>query len=226
MSPSLAFLVQAAYFVARKSDPRYRDTEVPGLIDDSLTMTNQLLDLCDYPIKDDRKTLGMQKQFPDLFKLAPSRVIIPLQESLTANFPPTSSSEATHQPFPLDAPTFECLSTLFFQFFFTQPLAVLHDEIEIMRSLAKPRKITIRGSDGKTYVFLGKPKDDLRKDARLMDFNGMINKLLKANSDSRRRKLCEFFLRATHNAGLICRRYPHLRCRHPKRGVWVHTMGI
>lgn len=65
-----------------------------------------------------------------------------------------------------------------------------------MRSLARPRKITIEGSDGRLYVFLGKPKDDLRKDARLMDFNGIINKLLKANSESRRRKLCEFFLRA------------------------------
>jgi serine/threonine-protein kinase ATR len=65
------------------------------------------------------------------------------------------------------------------------------DEIEIMRSLAKPRKITIMGSDGQIYMFLGKPKDDLRKDARLMDFNAMINKLLKANSESRRRQLRE-----------------------------------
>jgi serine/threonine-protein kinase ATR len=70
----------------------------------------------------------------------------------------------------------------------------LYDEIEVMRSLAKPRKISIRGSNGQSYVFLGKPKDDLRKDARLMDFNGIINKLLKANSESRRRKLCVFFL--------------------------------
>ena len=69
-----------------------------------------------------------------------------------------------------------------------------------MRSLAKPRKISIRGSDGQSYVFLGKPKDDLRKDARLMDFNGIINKLLKANSESRRRKLCEF-LSLRHAAG-------------------------
>ena len=60
-----------------------------------------------------------------------------------------------------------------------------------MHSLAKPRKITIRGSNGQTYMFLGKPKDDLRKDARLMDFNAIINKLLKSNSESRRRHLCE-----------------------------------
>lgn len=70
-------------------------------------------------------------------------------------------------------------------------LSAFHEEIEIMKSLAKPRKITIQGSDGKVYMFLGKPKDDLRKDARLMDFNAIINKLLKSNSESRRRHLCE-----------------------------------
>lgn len=55
--------------------------------------------------------------------------------------------------------------------------------------MARPRKITIHGSDGLIYMFLGKPKDDLRKDARLMDFNSIINKLLKTNSDARRRQL-------------------------------------
>ena len=63
------------------------------------------------------------------------------------------------------------------------------DEIDVMKSLAKPRKITIRGSDGQIYMFLGKPKDDLRKDARLMEMNSIINKLLKGNSESRRRQL-------------------------------------
>lgn len=61
-----------------------------------------------------------------------------------------------------------------------------------MHSLAKPRKFTVNGSDGIKYMFLAKPKDDLRKDARLMDFNGIINKLLKTNSESRRRQLRTF----------------------------------
>lgn len=73
----------------------------------------------------------------------------------------------------------------------TRVLAGFSDHIDIMTSLAKPRKITIKGSNGQTYVFLGKPKDDLRKDARLMDFNSIINKLLKANVESRRRQLSE-----------------------------------
>lgn len=63
-----------------------------------------------------------------------------------------------------------------------------------MTSLAKPRKLTLYGSDGKAYPFLGKPQDDLRKDARLMDFYAIINKLLKSNSESRRRRLRKYVL--------------------------------
>lgn len=61
-----------------------------------------------------------------------------------------------------------------------------------MSSLVRPKRVTIKGSDGNLYSFLCKPKDDLRKDARLMDLFSMINKMLKANSESRRRQLREF----------------------------------
>lgn len=58
-----------------------------------------------------------------------------------------------------------------------------------MSSLAAPKKIGIYGNDGKLYSFLGKPKDDLRKDARIMELDAIINKFLKADSESRRRQL-------------------------------------
>ena len=88
-----------------------------------------------------------------------------------------------------------------------------------MKSLAKPRKVTIHGSDGQKYAFLGKPKDDLRKDARLMDFNSIINKILNMNSDSRRRQL-----RMSHvvrdnemtSDNSISHRYSHLWHCHPQ----------
>ncbi|EPQ58953.1 hypothetical protein GLOTRDRAFT_70000 [Gloeophyllum trabeum ATCC 11539] len=156
-----------------RNNPASARTEVPGLINECENMINELLDLCDHKVADDERTLSMSKHFPGLRRLVPSRLIIPLQESLTASLPSTSASEATHQPFPLNPPTFQDF----------------YDEIEVMRSLAKPRKITIRGNDGLVYMFLGKPRDDLRKDARMMDFNAIINKLLKANPESRRRQL-------------------------------------
>ena len=59
----------------------------------------------------------------------------------------------------------------------------------MMASLQKPRKLTIVGSDRKNYNFLLKPKDDLRKDNRLMEFNGLINRLLMKDSEARKRNL-------------------------------------
>ena len=66
---------------------------------------------------------------------------------------------------------------------------VILEDVEVMSSLAEPKKIAVQGSDGKTYQFLGKPKDDLRKDARLMDLYAIINKFLKSDSECRRRQL-------------------------------------
>jgi serine/threonine-protein kinase ATR len=66
----------------------------------------------------------------------------------------------------------------------------IDDNVTVMPSLQRPKKLVFIGTDGKSYPFLCKPHDDLRKDARLMDFNSMINKLLKSASESRRRQLC------------------------------------
>ncbi|KAF8961112.1 hypothetical protein BDZ97DRAFT_1664899 [Flammula alnicola] len=156
-----------------RNNPHNHRNNVAMLINESIRMTNELLNLCDQHVDENKLVLSMSKDFPRLKALGRSNLIIPLQESLTASLPPDSASESTHQPFPLDTPTFQEFA----------------DEIEVMKSLARPRKITIRGSNGQIYMFLGKPKDDLRKDARLMDLNAIINKLLKGNSESRRRQL-------------------------------------
>lgn len=143
------------------------------LIKDMLNLTAGLLALCDRWMDPNRTVLSISRDYPELKSLGSSPLLIPLQDSLTANLPSSSSAEGVHQPFPPDPPTFSHFA----------------EEVEVMKSLAKPRKITIYGHDGQVYMFLGKPKDDLRKDARLMDFNSIINKLLKANSDARRRQL-------------------------------------
>lgn len=44
-------------------------------------------------------------------------------------------------------------------------------------------------SDGKDYPFLAKPKDDLRKDFRLMEFCSVLNHYFKKNTQARKRKL-------------------------------------
>ncbi len=76
------------------------------LISASLSMAAELLNLCNGQLGD-KSSVNMSKDFPRLFKLAPSPLIIPLQQSLTATLPPLSSTQVKdHKPFPIELPTF------------------------------------------------------------------------------------------------------------------------
>lgn len=96
-----------------------------------------------------------------------------------------------------------------------------------MKSLQKPRKISALSEEGLTYIFLCKPKDDLRKDARLMDLNSMINKLLKKNAESRRRQLRGSFQSPYLSSTLILylNRYSNLRRSDSERRMRFLRMG-
>jgi serine/threonine-protein kinase ATR len=65
----------------------------------------------------------------------------------------------------------------------------IEDTIEVLPSLQRPKKIAFLGSDGRAYTFLAKPKDDLRKDTRMMEFNALLNRILAKSPASRRRNL-------------------------------------
>lgn len=63
-------------------------------------------------------------------------------------------------------------------------------EVDVMSSLAKPKKIRLTATDGKTYQFLCKPNDDPRVDARVMEVLSLVNGMLRVNPDSRKRNFC------------------------------------
>lgn len=65
----------------------------------------------------------------------------------------------------------------------------IEDQMVIVNSLQKPRKIVFLGSDGEKYIFMLKARDDLRKDFRLLEFNDIVNQLLAQDSESRQRRL-------------------------------------
>lgn len=158
-----------------------------------LQMTQDLLHLCNFEVgNDDHHRLG--HKCPRLAAFKDSSIIVPLQESFTAKIQPSSTNFQASKPFPNNLLTIAGSSS---SVDLKLPLISsvgFDDEISIMTSLQKPRKIGIRASNGKCFHFLCKPKDDLRKDARLTDFNSVINKLLRANFESRRRQLCTFII--------------------------------
>lgn len=163
-----------------------RSTETAKIIGDALKFSLTMLRLSTDDGKDehfDPKTqkyanqgknqLSIARHFSYVQSVFPTTVILPLQDALTCTLPSSGDPVASHHPFPDGCVTISSMA----------------DVVDVMGSLQRPKKIQFYGDNGKRYNFLVKPHDDLRKDARLMDFNAMINKLLRSDSEARKRRL-------------------------------------
>ena len=78
--------------------------------------------------------------------------------------------------------------------------------VQVITSKQRPRKITLRGSDGKDYVFLLKGHEDLRQDERVMQLFGLVNALLARDRRTNNHDLnIQRYAIAplSHNAGVV-----------------------
>ncbi|OAX81796.1 hypothetical protein ACJ72_03863 [Emergomyces africanus] len=156
-----------------KTDTSASDLRI--IINQGQKLSEELLKLCNTRLEDKTPKVSLARNLGFNHRTAPCRLVIPLESTLTPTLP------TNHEPgflksfraFPHDPVTIE---------------TVLDDAL-VLSSLQKPRKINIRGSDGNIYSLLCKPKDDLRKDQRLMEFNSMINRFLKRDVESSKRRL-------------------------------------
>ncbi|CAL5040806.1 unnamed protein product [Urochloa decumbens] len=141
------------------------------------TLIEHLIKLCSHQGQPKAKTINISTEFSSLKRMMPLGIILPVQQALTVTLPSYDSNmpdQSGFHPFSVsEHPT----------------IAGIADEAEILSSLQKPKKVVFIGSDGVARPFLCKPKDDLRKDSRMMEFNAMINRLLSKVPESRRRKL-------------------------------------
>ena len=144
------------------------------------SMGDHLVKLCAFqpkaptePRQRQAKSFSLEKEFPGLCAMLPSQIMIPIQLSLTAALPPKDSNPTDHIPFPATTPSFYSFD----------------DNVKLLQSLQKPKKLTVIGDDGLEYSFLCKPKDDLRKDLRMMEFCAVLNRLLSRDEQSRKRRL-------------------------------------
>lgn len=146
------------------------------LFDQFARLCDQLIKLCHWspPAKgrDYQRVASAEKDFSKLVAMLPVGVMVPNQALFTVRLPPGGRFEPAHQAIQPQA-----------------TIAGLKDELLVMSSLQRPKKLVFIGSDGQEYPFLAKPKDDLRKDYRLMDFAGVCNSLFAREAPSRRRNL-------------------------------------
>ena len=82
----------------------------------------------------------------------------------------------------------------------------MEDEVYVFHTQQHPKRITVGGTDGRRYRLLLKPKDDLRKDARTMEFNAIVNRLLDHDSDARKRNL---YIRTYVRIAMRCFTFTH-----------------
>lgn len=61
--------------------------------------------------------------------------------------------------------------------------------LAVITSKQRPRRLNLRGDDGKEYQFLLKGHEDLRQDERVMQLFGLVNTLLAVDPDSFKRHL-------------------------------------
>ncbi len=59
----------------------------------------------------------------------------------------------------------------------------------VIPSKQRPRKMTLRGSDGSAYTYVLKGHEDIRQDERVMQLFGLVNTLLTNDSESFKRHL-------------------------------------
>lgn len=166
-------ILQALRGVQRKVDGTSHDLK--HLIRAGERLAEQLLLACQNGDFAGNKTVhaSLSRDLRFQHKCTPCPLVVPVEGSLTATLPAVSEHVRKHKAFSRDVVTIDCFL----------------DEVLVLSSLAKPRRLTARGSDGKNYMLLIKPKDDLRTDQRLMEFNGIINKSLKRDAESSRREL-------------------------------------
>ncbi|KAJ9198046.1 hypothetical protein DTO164E3_5302 [Paecilomyces variotii] len=150
-------------------------TDMKMLINQGQKFSDELLKLCTARVEEKASKVSLARDLEFNPKVAPCRLVVPFQEMLTPSLPANHSSDylKTFRAFPQDTVIIEDVS----------------DEALVLSSMQKPRKISILGSDGKVYSLLCKPKDDLRKDQRLMEFNNMINRFLKRDIESSKRRM-------------------------------------
>ncbi|XP_010266921.1 PREDICTED: serine/threonine-protein kinase ATR isoform X2 [Nelumbo nucifera] len=199
-----AEIIQAAHKGSRQ--------ENSSLFVQFCSLIDHLIKLCFHGGQQKARALNISTEFSALKRMMPLGIIMPTQQALTVALQTYDTNLA--EPLKIDIFSATDLPTI----------SGIADEAEILSSLQRPKKVVFLGSDGVERPFLCKPKDDLRKDARMMEFTAMINHLLSKYPESRRRKL---YIRTfaviplTEDCGMV-EWVPHTRgLRHILQDIYI-----
>ena len=173
-SRGLACMTKTSEY-ARKNRNDTAGADLKAFVAQGKKLSDQLLQVCEGDIQGKPSSISLTNDLKFNHKMAASKLAMPIEACLMASIPTAELPQIRQH-----------------KAFSSNDYIHIHaflDEVLVLNSLQRPRKISIRGSDGHVYALLCKPKDDLRKDQRLMEFNAMINRALKKDAESSKRRL-------------------------------------
>lgn len=135
-------------------------------------LVKALSDLAYKPVQNKVPTMSLKSLDFDMAS-TPNDLAVPVQQMMNATLPSQPEAIKHHSPFPSGEVT----------------IYKLDSTVKILSSMQQPKQIRIYGSNGEMYKILCKPNDDLRKDARLMEFTSSVDKLLKQDDAAAKRRL-------------------------------------
>ncbi|KAI1725259.1 FAD binding domain-containing protein [Ditylenchus destructor] len=115
---------------------------------------------------------------------SPPKLVLPFVEDIRAHIKDDEST-CLSQIRVSDAPTPEKEVYDFREIY----IVSIEESYLVLKSNAQPKKIAFIGSDGKSYPLMCKPVDELRKDARFVDVEKLLNGLFMRDIEARRRLL-------------------------------------
>jgi len=166
---------QTALKILASARSQASQEEVRQLFQEFETFVDQMKKLCNHTVEKRQRSFLLSKsgKYNLLKRTLPIHVIVPIQAALTPSFS-ASAAGLCDSPFGAEH---------------TTTINSVDDKVGVLTSLQRPKKVNLIGDNGRSYTFLFKPKDDLRKDARLMEFASVLNQLFAKAPQSRRRGL-------------------------------------
>ncbi|XP_046866089.1 serine/threonine-protein kinase ATR [Drosophila willistoni] len=169
------------------TETRLQTSRFQKLLADFNTLTERLIGLTNKEVTLDRnyQLSDLDKRLSKLCNPDFSEILLPFEKYMRPTLP-ISSTDAT--PTTINNSQNSTLGSNWFPY---QQIYIsgFQEQVLVLRSAAKPKKLTIRCSDGLNYDVLVKPKDDLRRDARLMEFDGLVKRYLHQDARARQRRL-------------------------------------
>lgn len=150
------------------------NSQMAALTDEALELFKTLIAIASYKISRSLRTkrLSLARDFKiTTLSKAYTALVIPVASNLSIRIPTVATAKFN---------AFPRLASITFDGF--------DDVVNVFVSLQMPRQVTIRGLDQQPYRLMVK-RDDTRKDAKVVEFTTMINRLLLSSVEARRRNL-------------------------------------